>query len=268
MEKLRESINKAPDPTDSLSEDFVLKTRPGLLELFPDFESEGKDDSRSKIVSFDLNQEDVNSIPKVVWEVAKYGHENWNIPIDAYCKCTIGVYMRKSKMVIPNPTKDVLCRIILNYGYDERYFLQDIEIINKIKNVSIAKEIVAKANSAILLGPHLMCDHQILIKPDPHINLIPSHIEEHIAKSKLSPLGGRTSTIRVSNYKRITIILDYRGTDPMIQKFIDSIQNSDGKSDFGNLINKLTGSDLKIPKSKKGLEDMLKNLKSNSSKSS
>lgn len=262
MKKALKNFNKAPDPTSILSEDFVLETRPGLLKLF-ELEPNSKNENKYEETSFDPLK-NLEEIPDAIWKVITYGHREWNIPDQATCKVQVGLYMRKSKMTILPPEKNVLCRIVLNYGHDERYLHQDIYVSDSgRKSYSIVKETVARANSAILLGPSLISDHGLYIKSDTHVNLIPEYIPVGIAHSKLSPNAGKTSTIRARNYRRITVVLDYRGTDDMIEKFMEDLEGQNEDNPLAGLISKLTGKDsnVKIPKNPKSLNSFVDSLK-------
>ena len=267
MNRFLEQINKVPDPTTPLPEEFILAARPGLLRLFPNLQVEAnRKDRRFEEKIFDP-LETPDDIPDCVWESIKYGHEVWNIPKQARCKVQVGMYMRTSSMTLKPPEKDVLCRIILNFGYDERYLHQTVSVTKAGKTIySTTKETVSKSNTSILLGPRVLCNHNVHIKSDPNIDLIPPGIPENIAHSKLSPNGGKTRTIRPLRYQRITVLLDFRGTDKMIEGFLQSMEKGDDNSPFASMINKLMGkgSKIKIPKSTKNLNALMESLKQQS----
>ena len=263
MKKAFQKLNKVPDPTNRLPEEFVLETRPGLLKLF-NLEPTIANENKFRELQYDPLV-DISKIPEVIWKVIGYGHKEWNIPEEAICKVQVGLYMRKSKMSIPHPEKDVLCRIVLNYGHDERYIHQNVNVSeNRSKSYTNVKETVVPANSAILLGPHVLSDNSLFIGSDTKVNLIPEHIPEGIAHSKLNPLGGKTFTLRIRKYQRITIVLDYRGDDEMIRSFMEDLEKEDDNNPLSGLIGKLTGKDTKfnIPKNTKSLKALVESLKS------
>lgn len=269
MKKAFQQLNKVPDPTASLEEEFVLNTRPGLLKLFSSIDDSVPENKFAEL-SFDSGKE---KLPHVIWTTITYGHREWNIPAQAKCRVQVGVYRRKAKMTVSAPKKDVLCRIILNYGYDERYCHQETTKGDNGKTFyANVKETVARSNTAMLLGPYLLSNHSIYVRGDPNVNLVPENVPTHIAQSHLSPAAGRTQTIRPRKYQRITVVLDYTGTDHMIQDFMELLdtENGDDENPLAGLINKITGKDskIKIPKSTKSLNAFVESLKQQAGMSS
>ena len=218
---------------------------------------------------FDLmkNQDD---IPDVIWNLASYGHKEWKIPSEAHCIVNVGIYMRKAQMKIDPPSKQILCRIVLNYSYDETFVFQTSSKNGKRTTYATIKNVVVPSNNALILGPSMMCDHQLYVSSNPHVELTSTDFPKNIPKNIQQTIPGipsylsRNKTIRPQNYERITVVLDYQGTDEMLASFNSALLGGeqDTSLSFSNLISKLIGNSLpiNIPHSKEGLTQFLKTL--------
>nr|QBK90584.1 MAG: hypothetical protein LCPAC104_00800 [Pithovirus LCPAC104] len=251
IKRISKAIEKIPNPSFDISEDFISETRKNIKNIFNDVTSCGKEDDRKFEKEYDLlkNQKE---IPKVIWILAKYGHNELKIPYKSYCLVRVGLYMRKSRMMIPPPSKMTLCRIILNYDYDEIYSLQEIKPTNtEKKEWKTYKELMIKKNTANILGPGNLSNYQIYIGSNPFITIKSENLD--------NPQANTRKTIRHSNYERITVILDYRCDEIKISKLLDIIDTGEidmNDDSLKELAEKLLGSrGFKIP-NKKSIEGL------------
>lgn len=132
---MSKAVKALPDPVVRLHEEFVNLTHDKLKELFPGVKPAGREDKRSFSKSYETKLkkpiaendgkiEFESDPPKVIQGILVYVNSCWKMPLDSTCTVTVNYCMRRSQMIIDPPKNNVVCRIILNYGYDETYYMK------------------------------------------------------------------------------------------------------------------------------------------------
>lgn len=136
-------------------------------------------------------------------DIIEFIRKDINAPIPESTPVTIhmGIYTRTASTYIDPPSERCGIRVLFNLGADETYELQGVYKHNE-KTVDSGLESKAqymKANTYCVLGPYTMCNYKIHVDQDIYVQ-IP---QINPTKAPESPKP------RPSNYKRITIVLDY-----------------------------------------------------------
>ena len=180
---------------------------PKIRNIFS-IKSNGKDDNRKEERNYEVH---VNvrtdddgekeysfppNIPEGIQDLIRLGY-SYQVPPGTPCSVQVGIYMRKSSMKI-NPASEQVGRMIVNLLTKEVYKLNPLT-----NDVNIpARDPMIEANTFFLLAPKLITNYQLIVSSNPQISSKESNI----------------NSIRLANYERITIIIDYHVDDKTAEK--------------------------------------------------
>ena len=235
---------KTPDIISPIKEDFVDWVFDGLRLLFPGLVCEGKNDGRNGELQYYLPHNEENSdIPGIIKEIVDHGKKNYQLPPNADFSVLVGIYMRKSRMVVSPPTPLVACRLVFNYHQDEVYTLDPRiddpssknsagKIMRSIDTGLPRRELYVPKNSILTLGPASVCNYKVVIGPNPQVK-VPSQTPDIPGVRGLSQRRG--PMIRPARYERITIILDCIASEEEAQKLTNILRGEESIPEINRL---------------------------------
>lgn len=131
------------------------------------------------------------------------------LPKDAKLSIQMGIYSRNSSTYMEAPMKTSALRILINLGHCETYYMNpEYKYKGNLVNSGLdEKYLHLTANQYCILGPLNMSEYLIQVSSDPKI-IIPAK----------NVLESERATLRLKNYKRITIVIDYNVDVDVIDK--------------------------------------------------
>jgi len=209
-------ILKKVQNTDPLK--YVPETYYEELKKIFNLKCNGKEDSSSLNVKLeDIKDENVL---KIINEMINIGKKEVNTPIECTCKLNIGMYMRKSKMEIPECDGKTIYRVVYNLGYGDIY--------NFIKPGD-KKPMFFEKNSYMVVP---LLDHKIVITSKTMNNILNDNIRTPGFSNKPKIV------IRPIMYQRITIVIDYYAPENITEDISKNIQNITDKINKANELTK------------------------------
>jgi len=133
-------------------------------------------------------------------------------PKDAKITTQVGIYTRKSATYIEAPLNTCALRILVNLGYKETYHMNPkYELKDEIYDSGLPEKFLhLEANKYCIMGPLDNSKYLIHVDKDPKITIPPK-----------SPLEKEGSTLRPSNYKRITVVFDFNLDAKLLENLKD-----------------------------------------------
>jgi hypothetical protein len=160
MDIAMQAAKQYQNPSRPLPPTVVQNTFEPLRNLFDGVKSNGKDDNRFFEKKFEVTTElveteditDLNDIskmppatkgpigqesvkkiirsyefsddsPECIHDTVRFCHQFLKIPQDSPCTAHVGLYMRKAKMEVLEPSSTTMMRVIINYGNKDVYIL-------------------------------------------------------------------------------------------------------------------------------------------------
>ena len=181
-------------------------------------QSKGKEDSTS--INIELENIKDENVLKIINEMIDIGKKEVGTPIDCKYKLNIGMYMRKSKMEIPECDNKTIYRVVYNLGYGDVY---------NFMKPGDKKSIFFEKNSYMVVP---LLDYKIIITSKTMNNVPNDNI--HVAGFSNKP----KVVIRPIMYQRITIVIDYSAPENITEDISKTIHDITDKINNANELTK------------------------------
>ena len=190
-------VTKSKKTINSSGFAIIRSISPSIYESlinnrYKDFKGKYKLDTLDKIDDVPELKDIINFISKDIQAP---------IPESTPMTIHIGIYSRTACTYIDPPSKKCGFRILFNLGAAETYQMKNIYKHNgKLVDSGLEpKTQHMEANTYFVMGPHYMSDYQIYVDENTSISISQPDPTKKSEQFKIRP----------SNYKRITIVLDY-----------------------------------------------------------
>jgi len=162
----------------------------------------------------------VDDIPELK-EVIGFISKDIQAPIPESTPVTIhvGIYTRTASTYIDPPSEKCGFRILFNCGAAETYHMKNIYKRDgkKVDSGLEPKVQHMESNTYFIMGPHYMSDYQIYV--DQNTNILIPQMDPTKKSNQFK--------VRPTNYKRITIVLDYNlESAELLEKISDMSKNT------------------------------------------
>jgi hypothetical protein len=172
-----------------------------------------------------------SGLPVDIYQLLSYFYWRMRIPPDCNCSILIGRFGRQAKTLINPPKTEVACRIILHLGPDEVYSFTEVSSSGKR---GISKPVTVPNGSYFIMDKSEATSHNIFVSSNRNVEFpLPDNCDEMIqqglsavgsgnqfgkgakmpspeqVKKMMEKSGVVRKTIRLKNYQRLTIILDF-----------------------------------------------------------
>ena len=133
------------------------------------------------------------------------------IPKDHTLNLVLGIYNRTNSTHIDPPSENCALRILFNLGFADTYFLDpNYKVGDVVLNSGLDEHYLhMKENTYVILGPVTKSKYKIFVSNDKMIKVPGNGMEP--ARIVLRP----------SNYKRLTVVIDYMVAEGMVQRLAE-----------------------------------------------
>ena len=201
-----------------------------------------------------------DDLPLVVKELLVYYYWVGRIPPDCSCTVTISGHGRQSPSKVYPRKKKTSCRLVIHFGPDEVYQLQDVVSNDK-------KELALVDGAYMMLDHERLTDKTVFVSRETKVifpSILPEDIEDHVIKgASQMGVGGinkkkmknkttqrmiehrdkqrRRQVIRLRNYRRYTVVIDYGPSELLSEEEMVEIFKTPyaGDNSSGDLSDKL-----------------------------
>lgn len=187
------------------------------------FTLSGRTDSRWLIHDMDLSQikELQPETQKATWGLVKHTKEKMGDVNATSAHIQVSVGCRGAYASLDPPERNVIHRFLINLGVSETYELDpDVPTPNTILKDELKTHMKQRSMRKALLSSSGLKKRSLKMTPNTLVALGPSLVSDYVVKVR------KASRLRPLDYQRVTIIIDYLGTEEQMLQITEYLRGT------------------------------------------